>query len=144
MPVRRVFSRLHRLLEPDLRDRGVTLSETVEPETLEISVDAELLDQALINLVRNAADALKGRTDARVALSARLGEGGGVAIAVSDNGPGIDAALREKIFVPFFTTKRAGTGVGLSLTRQIVQVHDGSIDVSDTPGGGATFTLRLG
>ncbi|MCC6917815.1 MAG: PAS domain-containing protein [Alphaproteobacteria bacterium] len=143
VPVRRVFSRLHRLLEADLRERGVALTETVEPETLEISVDAELLDQALINLVRNAADALKGRAEARVALRARLDEGGGVAISVSDNGPGIDAALREKIFVPFFTTKRAGTGVGLSLTRQIVQVHDGAIDVSDTPGGGATFTLRL-
>jgi two-component system nitrogen regulation sensor histidine kinase NtrY len=143
VPVRRVFSRLHRLLEPDLRERGVALSETVDPEMLEVSVDAELLDQALINLVRNAADALKGRAGAQVTLSARLDEGGGVALSVIDNGPGIDPAARDKIFVPFFTTKRSGTGVGLSLTRQIVQVHGGSIDVSETPGGGATFTLRL-
>jgi signal transduction histidine kinase len=143
VPVRRVFSRLHRLLEADMKERGVTLTETVDPETLEISVDAELLDQALINLVRNAADALKGRADAQVTLAARLDEGGGVAISVIDNGPGIDPAVREKIFVPFFTTKRSGTGVGLSLTRQIVQVHGGSIDAGDTPGGGATFTLRL-
>jgi len=143
VPVRRVFSRLHRLLEADLKERGVTLAETVDPETLEVSVDAELLDQALINLVRNAADALKGRPDARVTLAARLDEGGGVALSVVDNGPGIDPAARDKIFVPFFTTKRSGTGVGLSLTRQIVQVHGGSIDVGDTPGGGATFTMHL-
>jgi signal transduction histidine kinase len=64
-------------------------------------------------------------------------------IAVSDNGPGIPVDQREKVFVPFFTTKRQGSGVGLSLVRQITSVHNGGVAISDTPGGGATVTMRF-
>lgn len=142
-PVRRVFSRIERLMGPDFGDRGIAFSTVIEPETLEVSADAELLDQALINLIRNAIDVLKDRTERRIQLSARLDQDGNIAIAVADNGPGVPAENRERIFVPFFTTKRQGTGVGLSLTRQIALVHGGSIDVLDTPSGGATFTLRF-
>ncbi len=143
MPVRRVFSRIERLMGPDFADRGIAFSTVIEPETLEVSADAELLDQALINLIRNAVDVLKDRNERRITLSARLDHDGNTAIAVADNGPGVPAENRERIFVPFFTTKRQGTGVGLSLTRQIALVHGGSIDVADSDGGGATFTLRF-
>jgi len=143
LSVRRVFARLERLLAADLSARGIALSMLVEPETLEVNADGDLLDQALINLLRNAMDALAAKKDGRIALSGRRGEDGAVLLAVADNGPGIPAKAREKIFVPFYTTKRQGTGVGLTLVRQIAAVHGGEVTAADTPGGGATFVLRL-
>ena len=140
----RLFARLGRLMGPDLDQRGIDLQTEIVPETLEIDADPELLDQALINLVRNATDALKGRPHPSIRLVARLEEGGVISLAVADNGPGIDPAIRDKIYVPFFTTKRGGSGVGLSLTRQIALVHGATVLVTDTPGGGATITLRFG
>jgi nitrogen fixation/metabolism regulation signal transduction histidine kinase len=143
IPVQRVFARLQRLLSSDLAARDIDLSMVVEPETLEIGADADLLDQALINLVRNAIEALRDTPSAEIALSARRVPGGRVAISVADNGPGISPDQIEKIFVPFFTTKRQGSGVGLTLVRQIATAHGATVDVSDTPGGGATVTLRF-
>jgi nitrogen fixation/metabolism regulation signal transduction histidine kinase len=140
VPVQRVFSRLHRLLGDELKTRGIVLSQKVSPETLEITADIDLIDQALINLVRNAIEALPA--GGRIGLSATQ-EAGRVMLAVSDNGPGIAAELREKVFVPFFTTKRQGSGVGLSLVRQIAAVHGGSVAINETTGGGATISVRL-
>ena len=143
VPVRRVFSRLQRLLADELKTRDIALTTQVAPETLEISADIDLLDQALINLVRNAIEALRDTQAGHVALIAMQEAGGRVALAVSDNGPGIPPEMREKVFVPFFTTKRQGSGVGLSLVRQIAAVHNGSVAIAETPGGGATITLRF-
>jgi two-component system, NtrC family, nitrogen regulation sensor histidine kinase NtrY len=142
-PVRRVFARLQRLLGADLAGRDIELSASIEPETLEIGADADLLDQALINLVRNAVEALRDAPSGRIALSARRDSDGHVVISVADNGPGIPQDQRDKIFVPFFTTKRHGSGIGLTIVRQIATAHSASIDVSETPGGGATFSLRF-
>jgi nitrogen fixation/metabolism regulation signal transduction histidine kinase len=141
--IQRVFARIHRLLATDLAAREIQLRICVEPETLEISADAELLDQALINLMRNAIEALRDVPSGYVTLSARRESNGRVAIAVADNGPGVAPDQLEKIFVPFFTTKRQGSGVGLTLVRQIATAHGGTVDVSQTPGGGATVRLRL-
>jgi two-component system nitrogen regulation sensor histidine kinase NtrY len=142
-PVQRIFARLQRLLANDLAARDIHLTTSVEPETLEIAADTELLDQALINLVRNAIEALRDAPAGRIALSAHRDSDGRVAIVVADNGPGIAPDQREKIFVPFFTTKRQGSGVGLTLVRQIATAHDATVDVSNTPGGGATVSLRF-
>ena len=142
-PVQRIFARLERLLANDLAARDIHLTMSVTPETLEIAADIELLDQALINLVRNAIEALRDAPAGRIALSAHRDPDGRVAIAVADNGPGIAPDQREKIFVPFFTTKRQGSGVGLTLVRQIATAHGGTVDVSNTPGGGATVSLRF-
>jgi two-component system nitrogen regulation sensor histidine kinase NtrY len=142
-PVQRIFARLQRLLANDLAARDIHLTTRVEPETLEIAADTELLDQALINLVRNAIEALRDAPAGRIALSAHRDPDGRVAIMVADNGPGIAPDQREKIFVPFFTTKRQGSGVGLTLVRQIATAHDATVDVSNTPGGGATVSLRF-
>jgi two-component system nitrogen regulation sensor histidine kinase NtrY len=142
-PVQRIFARLQRLLANDLAARDIHLTASVEPETLEIAADTELLDQALINLVRNAIEALRDAPAGRIALSAHRDPDGRVAIVVADNGPGIAPDQREKIFVPFFTTKRQGSGVGLTLVRQIATAHDATVDVSNTPGGGATVSLRF-
>jgi signal transduction histidine kinase len=142
-PMQRVFARIHRLLAADLAARDIQMTTGVEPETLEIPADMDLLDQALINLVRNAIEALRDVPAGRITLSARRHPDGRVIIAVADNGPGIAADQRDKIFVPFFTTKRQGSGVGLTLVRQIATAHGATVDVSQTPGGGATVSLKF-
>jgi signal transduction histidine kinase len=143
LAVRRVFARLQRLLAAELVARNVQLELRVEPETLELPADSELLDQALINLVRNAMEALRDKPGGRIVLSAFAEPGGHVVIAVADNGPGIAADQREKVFVPFFTTKRQGSGVGLTLVRQIATVHGAAVNIGETAGGGATVSLRF-
>jgi nitrogen fixation/metabolism regulation signal transduction histidine kinase len=142
-PIQRIFARLRRLLTNDLAARDIQLTTSVAPETLEIAADIELLDQALINLVRNAIEALRDTAEGRIVLSAQRDPDGRVAIAVADNGPGIAPDQREKIFVPFFTTKRQGSGVGLTLVRQIATAHGATVDVSESSGGGATVSLRF-
>ncbi len=139
----RVFARLKRLLAGDLDTRGIALSTSVEPATLEVDADPELLDQALINLMRNAIEGLRDTQEGRIALSAAISADGRLAIKVADNGSGIPPETREKVFVPFFTTKRQGSGVGLTLTRQIMTVHGGTVALSDTDGGGTTVTLSF-
>jgi len=143
VPVRRVFARLQRLVAGELAARNIELTTKVVPETLEVSADVELLDQALINLLRNAMEALRDGQPGRIALTASQEAGGHVVIAVADNGPGIPVEQREKIFVPFYTTKRQGSGVGLTLVRQIATVHGATVGISQTPGGGATISLRF-
>lgn len=142
-PVQRLFARIQRLLANDLADRDIRMATRVEPETLELAMDVELLDQALINLVRNALEALRDTPCGHIALSARREPDGRIAISVSDNGPGIPPDQREKVFVPFFTTKRQGSGIGLTLVRQIAAAHAASVDVTETPGGGATVHVRF-
>jgi two-component system, NtrC family, nitrogen regulation sensor histidine kinase NtrY len=142
-PVRRVFARMERLLSNDLATRDIRMTTTVEPETLELAADVDLLDQALINLVRNAIEALRDTPASAIALCARRDPDGHVAISVADNGPGIAPEQREKVFVPFFTTKRQGSGIGLTIVRQIATAHGATVDLSNTLGGGATVTLRF-
>ena len=143
MPMRRVFTRLQRLLADEFKTRDIALTARVEPETLEITADADLIDQALINLVRNAMDALRDTVSGRITLSAVQDSAGRPVITVSDNGPGIPQDQREKVFVPFYTTKRQGSGVGLTLVRQIASVHGGSVTISDSPGGGTAISMTL-
>jgi len=143
IPVQRLFARIQRLLAGDLADRDIRMVSRVEPETLELAVDAELLDQALINLVRNAIEALRDIPSGEIALCAYRESDGRIAISVADNGPGIPPDQREKVFVPFFTTKRQGSGIGLTLVRQIAAAHGASVDVGDTPAGGATVRMRF-
>jgi nitrogen fixation/metabolism regulation signal transduction histidine kinase len=141
--LRRIFTRLQRLLAGELNGRNIELDVTVAPETLEIAADVELLDQALINLMRNAMEALRDENTGRISLSARQDGGGRIVISVADNGPGIAPDQREKVFVPFFTTKRQGSGVGLTLVRQIATVHSAAVTISETEGGGTTVSIRF-
>ena len=141
IPVRRVFTRLQRLLADELAARDIRIAVTVEPETLEVMADTDLLDQALINLLRNSIEALRDTPAAHIELIATMQTGGRVSITVADNGPGIAAEEREKVFVPFYTTKRQGSGVGLTLVRQIAAVHGAAISIGETPGGGAAITI---
>lgn len=114
------------LLGAELRD--VTVSVDVVPESLEVAADRALLDQVLVNIVKNALDAVREPGNGRIELRGRLRLGKTV-ISVRDNGPGIDAETLTQVFVPFFTTKRDGSGIGLSLCRQIMTAHGGEIAV---------------
>ncbi len=142
-PVQRMFARVQRLLAAELAANDIHMTTSVAPQTLELAADADLLDQALINLMRNAIEALTGVVAGRIELTGRQHSDGRVVIAVADNGPGIANDQRDRIFVPFFTTKRQGSGVGLTLVRQIATAHGATVDIAQTPGGGATFSLRF-
>jgi two-component system, NtrC family, nitrogen regulation sensor histidine kinase NtrY len=123
---------------------GVAFDLTVDPPALSIEADPDLLCQVLINLLKNGAEAARAHTATpRVSLAVQLLAGGQVQIDVTDNGAGVPDSLRQDVFLPFFTTKSQGTGVGLSLARQVVLAHRGSIAVQDAPGGGALFRIVL-
>jgi C4-dicarboxylate-specific signal transduction histidine kinase len=110
---------------------------------LRIRADARQAEQVLINLVRNALDALAGRPGPLIELHGARNDHGDVILHVIDNGPGIAQEHLDSIFVPFFTTKRNGTGVGLSVSRQIMQANQGAISVRSLPGEGCVFTLKF-
>jgi len=137
------FRRLEKLILTDWEKRGIQLHLGTPPDGLSIVADEALLDQAMINLLRNAADAASTRPRPQVWLDARLSDRGRPVIEIGDNGPGIDAALGEKIFLPFFTTKPDGSGIGLALARQVMLVHQGAITTAERPGGGALFRLTF-
>jgi nitrogen fixation/metabolism regulation signal transduction histidine kinase len=137
-----LVARLDRLMGPGMAEAGVDYASSVSPKALTLQADPELLEQALINLVKNAAEAVRGRKAAAVRLGVRL-EDGQVALIVEDNGPGVPAEDPEAVFVPFFTTKAGGSGVGLTLARQIALAHGGRLEHSPREGGGAVFRLVL-
>ena len=116
----------------------------VDPQSLVIEADPDLLFQVLINLLRNAAEAAAGSSERpAVSLTFSRTRGGRVSIEVSDNGPGIPESLRQDVFLPFFTTKEKGTGVGLSFVRQVVLAHQGLVTLEQQPDGGARFRLVI-
>jgi len=120
------------LLGDELRTLNVTID--VVPPSLEVQADLQLLDQVLLNLARNAIDAMQEVESPQLNLSGRL-DYGRVIIKVADDGCGITDEAIEQIFVPFFTTKREGSGIGLSLSRQIMTAHGGDIVVESNPEG---------
>jgi nitrogen fixation/metabolism regulation signal transduction histidine kinase len=124
------------------QSEGVEFALAVTPPTLKVDADPDLLCQVLINLLRNASEAASGHSERpAVRLSFALSAGGRTQIEVADNGPGVPESLRKEVFLPFFTTKAKGTGVGLSLARQVVLAHGGSISVHEAEGGGALFRM---
>ena len=118
----------------------IELTAEVSPE-LELDADPDLLAQALINLLRNAAQATRERGAHQLVELRLLGDAAGTRILVADRGPGVPEAMRSDIFLPFFTTRAKGTGVGLNLVRQIVIAHGWTIEVGEGPEGGAEFRL---
>ena len=131
------------LVEKDFKSTGISLefeaNETTKGQSAKL--DPRLISQVLINLLKNAKEALEGIENGKVTLALTFHEQG-FSINVSDNGPGIPAELREDIFVPFFTTKKQGTGIGLSLSRQIIKAHGGDLILMDVIEG-SRFELTL-
>ncbi len=141
--VMQLFRRVKKLMENELKENNIELVMSVKPESLELTADPELIEQVIINLIINAKHALEGRPNPRISITSYLDERGKVVIKVSDNGPGIPEETMEKIFIPFFTTKKNGSGIGLSLAKQIMRLHRGAIRVSSTPDVETSFTLRF-
>src|SRR5690606_16106714 len=143
LELQQCFHRLQELLAEPLREAGVTLVVECRPSNLQLVADEEQLDQALINLLRNAIDAVQDSADPEIRLRASLDAGGVISIQVQDNGCGIAAEQLDNIFVPFFTTKRNGSGIGMSLVKQIVRANGGRIGVESTPGMGTCIRLAF-
>ena len=122
-------------------DIALTCPKTTEK--LYVQVDSIQIQQVLMNLIRNAVEAMENQSDKRLTIAARTVEGGKVEVSVRDNGPGLPAEIREQVFHPFNTTKAKGMGVGLSICRTIVEAHGGTIRVDDGDGGGTTFSFTL-
>ncbi len=146
--VNQLFDDVKALTENEWHSKNIRLSCEIIPKELEVSVDEDMFNQVLINIIRNAAQALISSSNycevtGEISLSARLNRQGKVVIDIKDNGPGITDEIAEKIFVPLFTTKRDGSGVGLALTRQIIIAHNGYIKFKNREQGGAHFSLII-
>ncbi len=138
-----LFGRVEKLMAHKIAESGISFGWSVTPETLELTADPDLIEQVLINLLMNAANAVNGMDTPRIALSAVLGGEGKVVISVEDNGVGIEEEALGKIFIPFFTTHKQGSGIGLSLSRQILRLHHATIRARSKPNEGAIFTLKF-
>jgi len=124
-------------------EENVILNVYVKPGTGYFLGDENLLNQVLINLIKNANEALDGKSNGQIKITCYSDYPGKVNIEIEDNGPGIDNEVIDQLFVPFYTTKEHGTGIGLSLCRQIIRLHDGNISVRSELGQGTIFTLFL-
>ncbi len=142
VPMQELVRAVGRLMGAKLDQSQVDYRIVVEPEDLCADADPQLLEQALINLLRNAADAVAGVEQPRIEVSCRVRDEQ-VAIEVSDNGVGVPEDQRDQIFVPFFTTKAGGSGIGLNLARQIALSHGGRLELRANPLRGCVFTLLL-
>jgi two-component system nitrogen regulation sensor histidine kinase NtrY len=142
-PVRELFDRVEKLLQTNLKDKAIHFQVKIDPQSLELSADPELIEQVLINLLLNALHSVKKQKNAWICLDAHLDGRGRINIQVKDNGPGIPADNMEKIFIPFYSTKEGGSGIGLSLSRQIMRLHRGSITAHSEPKKETVFTLRF-
>jgi signal transduction histidine kinase len=142
-PVGELFTRVEKLMQANIVDRGILFQGRVEPENLELTADPELTEQVLINLLLNALQSVEKQEGGRIDLLAFLDVQGRILIQVKDNGPGIQEENLDKIFIPFFSTKEGGSGIGLSLSRQIMRQHKGTISVHSDPEQATVFTLRF-
>ncbi|MCD8268555.1 MAG: ATP-binding protein [Parabacteroides sp.] len=130
------------LFHADLQRLGIELSVHLYREEILIDADEELLSQVLINLLKNAMQALEGQENGCISLEVKQA-GRNLIIEVTDNGPGIPHEILDDIFVPFFTTKGSGSGIGLSLSRQIIRMHEGELSVSSQPYTATRFSITL-
>jgi len=141
--VKRLLNELIKLLHNEIESREVKLNVRIDPEDLTIQADKELIEQVLINIIQNALQSFDDQTNRLVEISAYVDEKSRPIISVKDNGNGIEEEALEKIFIPFFTTKKNGSGIGLSLSRQIMRQHQGLLGVKTKLDEGTEFFLRF-
>lgn len=143
VPVEELFSRVEKLMQAHIKEKKIAFTVSIEPSNLELLADPELIEQVLINLLLNALQSAEKQSQPVIQLRAFVDHNGRNAIQVVDNGPGIKPDDLEKIFIPFYSTKETGSGIGLSLSRQIMRLHRGGINVHSKPGVETVFTLRF-
>ena len=141
VPVQRLLERVKILMAQENQPANIQFEASANPLDLELFIDEKQISQVLINLSKNALQSLAGQEKGIIRITAGMGGTEGKFIKVYDNGPGIQPELLDEIFVPFFTTKSSGTGIGLSLSRQIMQLHGGNITVESNDH--TTFTLSF-
>ena len=138
-----LFGRLHTLMHSHLIDRSIAFESQVTPTDLHVVIDPALIEQVLINVLTNAMDAVADSPTPRIRLTAAMDHQAQVSIQITDNGRGMDEAMIDKVFIPFFTTKTHGSGVGLSISRQIMRLHAGTLRIISSVGQGTTVTLHF-
>ena len=141
--VKELFERVESLMKEQIEKTAIKCKSEIDPQSLTITADPALIEQVLINLCKNSVEALSGVLRPKIKLKARTDGLGNPIIKVIDNGKGITEEVAERIFIPFFTTKPEGSGIGLSLSRQIIRLHKGTISIASTPGERTVFKLRF-
>jgi signal transduction histidine kinase len=139
--LKELFDRITVLYKAKFKESGIKLETQIVPADISIEADLELIEQVLINLIQNAMEAIQETSDPRLEIKAWENETGQVQISVSDNGAGISNEMIERIFLPFYSTKTNKSGIGLSLSQQIMMQHHGRLEVNSESGKGATFIL---
>jgi len=141
--VKDLFKTQQRLMMPTLQQKNIELELILKDSDLQIEADINLIEQVLINLLLNAMEAVKETLSPKIILTASQNSHGKVAIKVVDNGSGIEDEVLDKIFIPFFSTKKSGSGIGLSLCKQIMMLHKGNIHVQSVMNEGTAFILQF-
>ncbi len=139
--IEELFDHICQLLKREFKEIGIDFRVNILNDNLEITADRELIEMVLINLLKNAKEALSNREEPKIEMTARLDGQQRILLEVKDNGPGIIQEAQDKIFIPFYTTKKAGSGIGLALSRQIMQLHQGFLSVKSEPNLYTIFTL---
>lgn len=150
--VAELFNRIKILMDSALKNQKIIFVSEISPVNLEINADQDLLEQVLINLLNNSVYSINQKLNAvmvdnnyigKIELKAFIDERGKAVIKISDNGAGIEKDIIEKIFIPFFTTKKEGSGIGLSISKQIINAHYGTLSVQSVIEKNTTFTIRF-
>ena len=141
--VRDIFENLLQLMLPTLEQKSIEVETILKDPDLMLEADTSLLEQVMINLLVNAIEAVKDKENPQITLSAYVANNRKTVIKVSDNGNGMPPEIIDKIFIPFFSTKKSGSGIGLSLCKQIMMLHKGNIQVQSIEGEGTAFLLQF-
>ncbi len=141
--VRDLFESINQLMQPTLDQKNIDLQIVLKDTGIMLEADTNLIEQVLINLVVNCIEAVKDRSIAKIILSAYRDSNNKMVISVADNGTGMSAEIIDKIFIPFFSTKKNGSGIGLSLSKQIMMLHKGNIQIHSVEGVGTSFLLHF-
>lgn len=143
MYVRDLFETIYNLMQQSLEQKNIEMDIILKDPSLQLEADANLIEQVLINLLLNAMEAVKEKKEPQIVFSASISENEKVIIKVADNGIGIPEETMDKIFIPFFSTRKNGNGIGLTLCKQIMILHQGSIQVQSRENEGCVFTLHF-
>jgi nitrogen fixation/metabolism regulation signal transduction histidine kinase len=138
--LRSFLEEIHSLFHPEFENRNIKFKLEIQPENQIVRADRSQLQQVLLNLIKNSMEALENIKDPQLRIHS-LREQGRIVILISDNGTGIDPEIKDEIFVPFYTTKPKGSGIGLSLARQVMRMHGGNIRITSRKGEGTMVYL---